>query len=288
MSTIEKESYENAIKMNEIYYEGMSFPNWTLDINHWKTFSFNTTVVYYDTFEELNDVVLLVKEREPCNMAMKQYYNKDKLETYFGWRNGAYCKSTPKKLMPNIAIYCKADVLLSFGFKKIHLINLIGYAFDTNNQPDFLFLKENGLNHIIQKYNLMWKKALACLIDLNLKKIKIFNVGGGNFAGPINNFIETIFEPAFLPLLPEFKKNNIHILGYDSYTKTFNGGFIPQCLETDDDVENTLYINAWDCWSMAGNGNQYDNSLDGYWGRNSNIALLCWSMTNPYIKYKNI
>ena len=43
---------------------------------------------------------------------------------------------------------------------------------------------------------------------------------------------------------------------------------------------DTLYINAWDPWSIIGNGNAGDTSLDGYWGRNSNMSVLGWSMTN--------
>jgi len=41
-------------------------------------------------------------------------------------------------------------------------------------------------------------------------------------------------------------------------------------------------------WSMTGNGNKSDRSLDGYWGRSTAIAPLCWPITNPEIRYEAI
>ena len=78
------------------------------------------------------------------------------------------------------------------------------------------------------------------------------------------------------------------MLGYDIENKEFNGGFIPDILVTDKDVEHTLYVNAWDPWSLIGNGNGRDSSLDGYWGRCSNMAVLGWSHTNPFINYRSV
>ena len=49
------------------------------------------------------------------------------------------------------------------------------------------------------------------------------------------------------------------------------------------DLENTLYINAWDPWSLVGNGHAGDNSLDGKYGRISAMAWLSWYKTNPYL-----
>lgn len=68
--------------------------------------------------------------------------------------------------------------------------------------------------------------------------------------------------------------------------KQFNGGVIPNIFENEsEDIENTLYVNAWDPWSIIGNGNGGDRSLDGCWGRCSNMSVLGWSVTNPTIQY---
>lgn len=85
-----------------------------------------------------------------------------------------------------------------------------------------------------------------------------------------------------------FARAGIQVLGYDTETQAFNGGFVPDILDTDEDVAHTLYVNAWDPWSMIGNGNGRDNSLDGYWGRCSNMAVLGWSVTNPWMMYRAV
>ena len=46
------------------------------------------------------------------------------------------------------------------------------------------------------------------------------------------------------------------------------------------------FINAWDCWSIPGNGNNMDNSLDGYIGRNTQIAINGTSLTNTWLLEK--
>lgn len=269
------------------------FPKWVLNANLWNTFEFNKTVVYYDTESDVDDVIKMVRQREPCNISMRRIYLKDEMQQVFGWKHGAYELSTPEKLMPNIAVYCYATVLLSTGcYTNIHVINLVGYAFDHMHQPDYQYFQEKPLQHLVKKYCRVWTKALYAAMDLQrqgkIDKIKIFNVGGGAFAGKFHEkFIETIFEPAFLPLLPFFEQYGIQVLGYDTKTKTFNGGYIPDVLEDEDeDVWRTLYVNAWDPWSLIGNGNERDNSLDGYWGRISNMAILGWSVTNPDITYR--
>ena len=280
----------SLLKIYDIYIPTYHFPSWVLDPNLWNTFEFDKTIVYYDKEDNLQDVITMVREREPCNICMKRIYFKESLKKKFGWEYGAYQKSTVDKLMPNIAIYCYANVLLKSGYKKIHVINLTGYAFDTYTQPDYQYFKLKSTEHLIEKYNKMWKKALNSAIDLKkmgkINNIQIFNVGGGAFEPPdYDNFIETIFEPAFLPLIPYFKNAGIKVLGYDMEEKEFNGGYIPEILSTDEYAEDTLYVNAWDPWSMIGNGNDRDNSLDGNWGRCSNMAVLGWYETNPFMKY---
>ena len=282
-----------AKRIFNIYIPTYHFPSWVLNPNQWNTFEFNKTIVYYDKEENIQDVQIMVKEREPCNISMKRIYFEHTLEKEFGWKHGAYNRSTFDKLMPNIAIYCYATVLLPSGYKNIHVINLVGYAFDNLYQPDYQYFRAKTTNHLIEKYNLMWRKALYAAADLKktgkINKIKIFNVGGGAFAPPFyDDFIETIFEPAFLPLMPLFKEAGIEVLGYDTQEKEFNGGYIPEILDTDTDVEHILYMNAWDPWSLIGNGNGRDNSLDGYWGRCSNMAVLGWSETNPYLNYRAV
>lgn len=283
------EQYDNAKLLHTIYTPSYAFSEWVLDPILWKSFEFDKTIVYYNKEDDINEVYRMVLQREPCNIAMERIYNVDKLYNHFGWKYGAYAISNEEHLMPNIAIYCRATVLRPTGYKKIHVINLIGYAFYTMEQPDYIYFHKKPIEHLIEKYRNIWRKAFAVALDLKINKIKIYNVGGGAFAGPYDNFIIDIFEPAFLPLLPHFKESGIDVLGYNFNTKEFNGGFIPNILDNAaEDIENTLYVNAWDPWSLIGNGNKHDNSLDGFWGRYSNMAVLGSSLTNSSIKYRAV
>ena len=283
---------ELATQVLSVYFPQYGFPDWVLEPNEWQSHAFGQTKVYYNKEDSLDDVKALTKEREPCNIGMKRLYNQDKMEQIFGWRHGAYERSTTDKLMPNIAVYCYAKIQRPARSIQVHVINLIGYALDIPEQPDYSYFTKHPKDHLIKKYKDMWVKALACAKDLKaqhkIKQLRVFNVGGGCFAGLYGpTFIPRIFEPAFLPLLPEFAKAGIEVLGYDARTKTFDDNvFIPDILYSkDEDVANTLYVNAWDPWSLIGNGNSRDRSLDGYWGRYSNMAVLGWSVTNPQMTF---
>lgn len=53
-------------------------------------------------------------------------------------------------------------------------------------------------------------------------------------------------------------------------------------------IDKTLFINAWDPFSIIGNGNANDNTLDGYFGRITAMSVLGWSMTNPHVKFESV
>ena len=281
---------EAAKNLRGCYYPSCEFPDWVINPIIWETFKFDETLVFYDTRDNFDDIRLMVEEREPVNMTMKRFYDKDKLFNFFRYQEGAYRKSTPDKLMPNIAIYCHATVHVKSKLKLVHVINLVGYAFDHLNQPDLIYFKDRPREELIQKYSDMWMYLFMCATRLKLKKVHIYNVGGGSFSGVLmseKDFIKNIFEPSFLELSHRFP--DITVLGFNKNTKQFDGGRIPDILsEPSQDLEGTLYVNAWDPWSIIGNGNGRDGSLDGYWGRSSNMSVLGWSKTNNKLKYVGI
>ena len=257
------------------------FPTWVLHPKMWKTHNFSDTVIFYHKEDTLEDVKRVALEREPCNIAMRRLYDTDAMARRFGWKFGAYNETSP-----NIAVYCNATVYTpERKFFNVHVLNVIGCALDSPRQPDVQRYKTK--EDIIGFYRSMWRLALEAIKFLKKSKFQIYNVGGGAFAGKYGNFFTAeIFEAAFLPLVPEFEAAGIQILGYDFQQKKFNGGFIPGSLnEPTQDMENTVYVNAWDPWSLIGNGNEMDNSLDGWWGRCSNMAVLGWPKTNPYLKF---
>ena len=274
-----------AKKIRSIYFPGFAFPEWVLDQTIWTTHEFNSVKVFYHANDNLEDVKRLLSEREPCNIGMKRLYYNKHLREEFGYEHGAYRDSTTEKLMPNIAVYTKATVKLEKGYEKIHVINLIGAAFDHPYQPDFIYFHNKPIEAVITFYRRMWSLALEALCETGCKNLQIYNVGGGAFAGPFSaTFTTDIFEPAIQPLLPLFEKYGKRVFGYDWERHRFNGGLIPGCL-TGADLETTLFVNAWDPWSLIGNGNERDNSLDGAWGRVSNMAILGWLPTNPSMTF---
>jgi hypothetical protein len=275
---------ENAKKIHSIYFPGVAFPRWTIDAYHWETHAFDSVKVYYHSEDSIDDVKLLMTQREPCNIGMKRLYNKELLKREFGYEQGAYQLSTAEKCMPNLAVYTHATVNLKNIPMKAHVINLVGAAFDHPHQPDFIYFHDRPLEDIVIFYRKMWSLALQAMIQSPCTKLQIYNVGGGAFAPAFYNFIMDIFEPAMKPLLPLFERHGFAVIGYDWTTHKFTGGFIPGCLEHAE-LETTMFVNAWDPWSLIGNGNERDGSLDGYWGRCSNMAVLGWLPTNPKMKF---
>lgn len=278
---------EAAATIRSLYCEGCEFPEWVL--KSWNTHRMKDTIVFYHKEDSLEDVKRLMREREPCNIGMRRLYNGDALESHFGWRHGAYLDMADSResAPPNLAVYCHATIYTEErGLLDAHVLNLIGCALDNPRQPDYQLF--NTKEKVINFYKSMWRLALEAVKHLKKSKFHIYNVGGGAFAGEYGySFTKDIFEPAFLPLLPEFDTAGIQILGYDRDKKAFTrGGFIPDSLyEPTKDLENTLFVNAWDPFSLIGNGNEMDNSLDGAWGRSSNMAVLGWLPTNPYMSF---
>ena len=176
----DKTAFENAKKIRQIYKTNYEFPEWVIDEDKWKDFKFNETKVYYNKDDNLENVRLMVKQREPVNIEMQRVYNKDELKKHFSYSIGAYSNSTKDKLMPNIAVYCHATVKnpSKEEYVNAHVINLVGYAFDVENQPDYIYFenkyknKTNGTidsegfkKELIEKYRKIWMFACHAAKD---------------------------------------------------------------------------------------------------------------------------
>ena len=326
--TAKNNPLENAQTLRGIYISKYEFPNWVLDKDRWnensddKSHKFDDTIVVYDDGSDLNQVKELVEQREPVNVCingvMQRSYNQNELEKNFGWKTGAYGKSTSEQLYPNIGIYCHARVtngVKSKEEKNVHVMNLIGYGFDSKEQTDYQYFlnkydkddkKQQFKEELIQRYRKIWLKACYICKFKGLKHLWYYGVGNGNFSGllpPVwageKNFYNEIFAEAFginptdssqlhstndgtnLDIPINFCKTNGVDVQNLGAVNTDNDTLIPQVLfNGKSDPTNTLYINAWDPWSIIGNENNAFNSLDSIWGRNSNMSVLGWSMTN--------
>ena len=136
-------------------------------------------------------------------------------------------------------------------------------------------------------YDKVWAFAFAAALDQGLTCIQAFGVGAGNFRP------DCVGEAAFIRdyLDGAIERARGMVPGAESIqVRRDEDFFIPDGLfdSSSDDIATTLYVNAWDPWSMVGNGNAGDCSLDGYWGRSTAMAPLCWPRTNPAISYQAV
>jgi len=288
-----------AVKLYSVYIEAYRPPKWVLSDNIWNKLSFARTCLYYDHNDSLDEVIKIATQREPVNMGMKRGYKQDKLNTLFGYKKGYYGEYVKRtgKFPPLIGIYAFTPVDISGGtmlpsFKYAHVINLIGLALDTEKQPDYqiLFNKtiEDKNNAINNHYKRMWRMAFQCCVKKGLKYLHTSLVGGGAFSpNGTCDYIDNIYKPVIAEISGEYPMIELIETFYPKFV-------IPSSLKnvSQDKMYQTLYVNAWDPWSMIGNGNSYDDSLDGYWGRSSALCVLCSPQINtlmqkvPLVLYK--
>ena len=112
-----------------------------------------------------------------------------------------------------------------------------------------------------------------------------------------NSFIQELLPGRTLPI---FKDENdfvnrvqapiIDILWKQQEIVYFNAPHmgVPNRLTEINDIEKVAIVNAWDPHSIVGNGNNMDRSLDGFWGRSTNLGIRCWSGTNNMITKEGV
>jgi hypothetical protein len=263
----------------------------------------NPVRTYYSRNDDLEVVKLLVREREPVNIAFKRPYVKKELNDVFGWTTGFYDRyyRKHKKLAPNIAVYTPTFVNYDGNTDtRIHVIHSVGLAFDTAQQPDFKFFQRTWgqKNLLINVYVEIFRKIYICARDQALSTVVMSIVGGNNFAslypGGRTAFQTEIWAKAFFKVFQENKDLNTVFMGSDDQPALsvlrakhpfIDIGWFPDNIEWVD-VHRTLFVNAWDPLSIPGNGNAADQSLDGFIGRVTNIAVNGTLMTNPFMTFK--
>lgn len=298
-----------------LYDQDTAFPGWSCfkELN----LDFRATRVFYDEKDKLVDIKRLALEREPCNIAMSKNFDEAKLRSQLGYSESyytRYAKAHPTKLPPNLAIYTKTLVNMeqvaklvtqqlvptSIGtwfqakknknkkqevalFKRVHLISLIGLAFDHPSQPDVLFYGEApSIAKLVKAYTCIWRKAFECAKYWNLSTIVATQVGNG------------AFRPAFISY-QEFKVG-VHDKVLSDMKKAYPDVKVVEPKNVFNMIykydqarlDDLLFVNSWDPHSMLGNGNRIDDSLDGKFGRCSAIAVLGWPGTNLHVRYKNV
>lgn len=281
----------NIDKLFEIYNSGFKPPLWIkkYNLNHY----YDKTICYYDHGNDINIIKNLLTFREPVNIEFHRCYNAKLLKEYFGYQISSYNINSP-----NIAVYCYTPVKIHSKIHNIHVLNVIGVALDDIKQPDYQRIFEKGNKEYVKMICLIFKKIKYCFIKKKFKNLVLHGFGLGNYSKYAKNLnidptkvFKIAFEEIFKDINPLWERhiifNNINIkVNYPVEYK--NSSLNDSILDFGDELEETLFINAWDPFSFIGNGNKKDNSLDGYFGRISAMSILGWTITNPNIKYEAV
>ena len=200
--------------------------------------------------------------------------------------------------------------------KLVHVFNSIGFAFDNTDQPDYKYylkpkLTSEKKKELTKDLTNALRLFLVCAKNKKLSNVCFCYLGGGFFKTEYerqkHSYIDLFAEcmdKALSAELPSFGNlQSIYFSGgsrleYEKpkLTAVLNkykhphgivkeirfGEDIPSIFN-DLDTEKTLFMNAWDPHSVVGNGNESDRSLDGWFGRLGDLALLCTPATNPHM-----
>jgi protein-tyrosine phosphatase len=316
-----------ARRLFSIYEKKCKPPDWVIAfMNTPKYVSYARRARCYSADGRTGAVRKVLTERQPVNIAMHLLlYDKRVMQSSFGfggevsgYTDLARAQTTPReerRLPPNISVYCYTPMRSDNGgdLKMRHVINSVGVALDEYTQPDYkiVFAKPEsvGLSEIKRVVREAYQCLLACARDLNLQKIAICHLGGKSFArlypGESEAYIRDVWLPVVSTLLNEEGQflTEVMLLGAESehssgVTSLREALKIPLCIVSPgfkipgsafkEGSEAVLFQNAWDPHSIAGNGNTFDNSLDGFFGRSSAISVLSFPATNPFIEIKTI
>jgi len=275
-----------------VYLYGYEPPKWIIDYD--LSEYMKTTILYYDA--NCIDYKDLIRYRIPVNIGMKLYYNKELMEKYFGYSESIYNESSS-----NIAVYTKTPVIINEKKYDVNVINVIAPALDSYNQYDYKRIKEKiGLNINLTNekiYELMLEKCFIkikeCFKNFDILVMSGFGLGSFSIlCKELDIDCKNIYKKFLIKYFWKSKKKIYlnHLNDLDCPQKD-NFIYINEDINyviskfLTNKLDKVLFVNAWDPYSIVGNGNERDNSLDGYFGRISAMSVLCWSITNPNIKY---
>lgn len=239
---------------------------------------------------------------------------------------GAYRFTTEDYRMPQIAAYAMTPMRYTLqnttyrNDEGVHVLSLIGAGFDAWQQPDYQYFYDKQIQDIrldrtqefFRERQVAFAIALQCAADHGLDHIEFVAIGAGAFASllPRDRVLTILLEAwesdnaqSFKQALeektnkkitlsfrakPPYSHNNGLGPGIPSFYKESGWTRENHGKDWKNAIEHTLFINAWDPWSIIGNGNSMDYSVDGMYGRQSALSLLCWPVTNPNIQYERI
>lgn len=303
---------ELARVLRGIYKNIYAFPSWAIDkvaFSKWWPL-LRRARIHFHAYDDQQLVTQLATEREPVNIAGRRLYDQDALKREFGWKTGLYGRyyNKHKRLAPNIGVFTPAVVKVESKYKHIYVYNAIGIAFDHKKQPDYQYYfgkPKPKYSELLTQYKHIFQRVYECAETNKLSTVVMSLVGGDNFAtyykprqltdkDNMESFRAEIWFPAFRIIRAKHKHISTIFMGTAEVKKEFEKeygsdyhdiGYFP-ANTNEVDRKKTLFVNAWDPFSLPGNGNCHDKSLDGFMGCNTTIALTGSPMTNPFMSYQ--
>lgn len=194
---------------------------------------------------------------------------------------------------------------------RAYILNVIAYAFDSPDQPDQQhFMGIHGFtaakrDELSKRFGCIFDKIFAAAVHYNREVVVLSKFGAGAFSASYpGDLFEEVWMPAFLNALSawtgQLRSANVRELslmggdeepeflgaversGFSSSTYSYFPDPIRGQLGSK--LASAMIVNAWDSWSIIGNGNFADHSLDGFIGRTTALAVLGWPVTNPHLE----
>ena len=309
--------------LRNIYKTKFAFPEWvSVQEQKQVDERMAMACVYYPKGSTRSFVEMCVKQREPVNIAwdtnveLGREYDQGLMYQYFGWKKGYYGRhyEEKKNLCPNMAVYTRAQYRNQDIDTNLHIINVIGLALDSTFQPDYQFyVKLNASDTLVipmmqKHYVKAFQFIFRCAQDTRCETVVMSKFGCDNFSKLFNtlvkdkslSFEESVWRPALTTFYDTYTGdvNMIFMAGphvtrkkpvftYEN-TPFYNKGTFDDVVKlihksNTKDLCSVLFVNAWDPWSVPGNGNAGDNSLDGWIGRSTDISILGTAITNPFL-----
>lgn len=263
----------------------------------------------FDLDTHTQQVDRILRERAPVLIRGKARYNKDALEEIAGYRDPAYdtVYQSTGMLPPNVAI-CMRDAPFYINKQVVRvgcLYNAIGIAMEVPSQLDYkwwttsLTKTPDMITHMRAYYEQVITGIFAAALKHGMACVVMSYVGCNNFAllfpGGPSALQSQVFAPAFAKVWAQMAKDKLdvrfmgtahaarHTIAQLTGVSFTHMALFPQLLDDVRDISKTMIVNAADGWALAGNGNNSDDSLDGYIGRLFMAHLMGWTVANPSI-----
>ena len=296
-NSVVREKFHRLVSTME---KGYNPPMWIgkVDLGHY----LSRTVVYFDT--TYMSAKKLVDMKEPCRIEGYRRYNKKRFHDFFSYSESplspkiedviATYTLTPLKLLPNSGSSKQDD-----EFVDIKILSIAWPHLEDSTLPDFSSLydvpsvaeRENLLRIHLHKIfskiiRCMKREKLGIAIFGDLDIDRSIRVARKTFGIDFVAIMDEVFRHYFVG--SHFSESRSIGSTHLPTPRVMTGSLVDaiNTIREAGNLEKVLFINSASPVALLGNGNEMQNSTDGYFGRMTAISVLGWGVTNPDIRYE--